>query len=236
MTQSGGTEEAAALRGTASQHHEQRLERLIARLPESLRRIVRWLRRPGLRWIRLVAGVLFIVGSFLSILPIFGVWMLPLGLLLLAEDIPALRRARDWLLDWVERHRPHWITGKSAERKTQAFNKSGKEDEVMKSFTEREKGFEAELKHHEELRFRMTARRNRLFGLWAARRLGLTAEEAEAYAKAVIAADFEAPGDGDVIEKVRTDLEEKSIAVNEAELRSELARAAAQAREQIAQS
>jgi hypothetical protein len=114
--------------------------------------------------------------------------------------------------------------------------KSGKEDEDMKSFTEREKGFEAEFKHHEELRFRVTARRNRLFGLWAARTLGLTAEEAEVYAKAVIAADFEAPGDGDVIEKVRTDLEEKGTAVNEVELRSELARAAAQAREQIAQS
>ena len=107
----------------------------------------------------------------------------------------------------------------------------------MKSFTEREKGFEAEFKHNQELRFRVTARRNRRFGLWAAARLGLPAgEEAEAYAKAVVAADFEAPGDDDVINKVRADLEEKGIAVTEAELRSELERAAAEARRQIAQS
>jgi len=92
-------------------------------------------------------------------------------------------------------------------------------------------------KHNQELRFRVTARRNRRFGLWAAARLGLPAgEEAEAYAKAVVAADFEAPGDDDVINKVRADLEEKGIAVTEAELRSELERAAAEARRQIAQS
>ena len=75
----------------------------------------------------------------------------------------------------------------------------------MKSFTERERGFEAEFKRTQELKFRVTARRNRLFGLWAASRLDLPAgEEAEAYAKLVVAADFEAPGDDDAINKVRT--------------------------------
>ena len=65
----------------------------------------------------------------------------------------------------------------------------------MKSFTDREKAFEAEFKRNQELMFRVTARRNRLFGLWAAVRLDLPAgEEAEAYAKTVVAADFEAPG------------------------------------------
>jgi hypothetical protein len=104
----------------------------------------------------------------------------------------------------------------------------------MKSFTGREKGFEAEFKRNQELMFRVTAHRNRLFGLWAAVRLGLPAgEEAEAYAKTVVAADFEAPGDADVIEKVRADLEEKGVAVTEAELRAELARAA-EARRQLA--
>jgi len=73
----------------------------------------------------------------------------------------------------------------------------------MKSFTEREKGFEAEFKRNQELMFRVTARRNRLFGLWAAARLGLPAEEAEDYAKTVVAADFEAPGDADIIKTVR---------------------------------
>ena len=105
----------------------------------------------------------------------------------------------------------------------------------MKSLTEREKGFEAQFKRNQELMFRVTARRNRLFGLWAAVRLGLPAgEEAEAYAKTVVAADFEAPGDADVIEKVRTDLEKKGVAVNEAELRAELAHAAVEARRQLA--
>jgi len=105
----------------------------------------------------------------------------------------------------------------------------------MKSLTEREKGFEAEFKRNLELMFRVTARRSRLFGLWAAVRLGRPAgEEAEAYAKTVVAADFEAPGDADVIEKVRADLEEKGVAVTEAELRAEFARATAEARRQLA--
>jgi hypothetical protein len=104
----------------------------------------------------------------------------------------------------------------------------------MKSFTEREKGFEARFTHNQELMFRVTARRNRLFGLWVAARPGLPpGEEAEAYAKTAVAADFEAPGDTDVIEKVRTDLKEKGVAVTEAELRAELARAAIEARRQL---
>src|SRR5215831_3541274 len=105
----------------------------------------------------------------------------------------------------------------------------------MKSLSDRGKGFESEFKRNQELMFRVAARRNRLFGLWAAARLGLPAgEEAEAYAKTVVAADFEAPGDADIINKVRTDFEEKSIAVTEAELRAELARAAAEAHRQLA--
>jgi hypothetical protein len=106
----------------------------------------------------------------------------------------------------------------------------------MKSFTERERGFEAEFKRNQELRFRVTARRNRLFGLWAAERLGLTAEEAGGYAKTVVEADFEKPGDADVLKKVRTDLENRGVAMSEAELRAELERTAAEARRQLVQS
>jgi hypothetical protein len=108
---------SAPLRGkagedqTPSPRFERRIERLVDRLPEGLQTTIRWLRRPALRWVRVPAGVLFIAGSFLSILPLFGVWMLPLGLMLLAEDIPPLRRVRDRFLDWVERHRPHWFAG-----------------------------------------------------------------------------------------------------------------------------
>ena len=104
----------------------------------------------------------------------------------------------------------------------------------MSSFDERRQGFEAEFKRNQELAFRIAARRNRLLGLWAAERLGLQAgEPAEAYARTVVAADFEAPGDGDVVAKVLGDLIGKGIAATEAEVRAELNRAAATAREQL---
>jgi hypothetical protein len=106
----------------------------------------------------------------------------------------------------------------------------------MKSFVEREKAFEAEFTRNQELAFRITARRNKLFGLWAAARLGLPAgKAAEAYAKTVVAADFVAPGDADVIAKVRDDLAERGIAATEAELRAELARARDEARRQLSE-
>jgi hypothetical protein len=105
----------------------------------------------------------------------------------------------------------------------------------MRSIDDRQKGFEAQFVHGQELTFRITARRNRLLGLWAAGRLGLAAgEPAESYAKTVVAADFQAPGDDDVVEKVRGDLVAKGVEVTEAEVRAELTRAAAQAREQLA--
>ncbi|HKS88596.1 MAG TPA: DUF1476 domain-containing protein [Stellaceae bacterium] len=104
----------------------------------------------------------------------------------------------------------------------------------MKSFVEREKAFEAEFKRNEELAFRLAARRNKLFGLWAASRMGIPAgEAADSYAKTVVAADFEAPGDGDVVEKVRADLTGSGIELSEKELRAELERAAAEARAQL---
>jgi hypothetical protein len=109
-----------------------------------------------------------------------------------------------------------------------------KEDvSTMNSLSDRAKGHEAEFKHREEMAFRVTARRNRLFGLWAANRQGLSGEAAEAYALLVIAADFEAPGDEDVIGKVRADLAGKA---SEAEVRAELERAAVEARRQLAAS
>jgi hypothetical protein len=109
-------------------------------------------------------------------------------------------------------------------------------EENMKSLSERRKAFETEFERAQELAFRINARRNKLFGLWAAARLGLvTGEEAEAYAKAVVASDFATPGDADVIEKVRTDLVGRGVAVSEAELLAELARAGAEARRQLSE-
>jgi hypothetical protein len=71
--------------------------------------ITRWLRKPASRWARIPAGVLLIIGGCLAILPVFGLWMFPLGLMLLADDIPPLRPTRDRALDWLERRRPRWF-------------------------------------------------------------------------------------------------------------------------------
>jgi hypothetical protein len=93
----------------ATAARERRIEQLIDRLPNSWRSSARWLRRPSQRLLRICAGLLLIVGSFLSILPMFGLWMLPVGLVLLSEDVPVLRQAIDRVLEWVERRRPQWL-------------------------------------------------------------------------------------------------------------------------------
>ena len=103
----------------------------------------------------------------------------------------------------------------------------------MTTFNEREKGFEQKYKHDQELQFKVNARRNRLFGMWAAERMGITGADAEAYAKEVVQADFEKPGDSDVIAKVSTDLSAKGITLTEVELRKEMDRLLAVAKEQI---
>ena len=106
----------------------------------------------------------------------------------------------------------------------------------MKSFQDREKGFEAEFKRNQELQFRVNARRNKLFGLWAAGKLGIAAaDQAEAYARTVVDADFEKPGDSDVIEKVQNDLSAKGIEMSEAQLRTEFTRLADEAKRQLSQ-
>ncbi len=81
----------------------------------------------------------------------------------------------------------------------------------MTTFDKREEGFEKKYAHDEELRFKATARRNKLFGLWAAEKLGLKGAEADSYAKSVVIADFEEGGDNDVFRKVRKDLDAKGV-------------------------
>jgi hypothetical protein len=68
------------------------LDRVERHLPAAVRRSLRWLREPSSSWMRIPAGLLLIVGGLFSILPLLGLWMLPLGLLLLAQDLPFLRR------------------------------------------------------------------------------------------------------------------------------------------------
>ena len=89
----------------------------------------------------------------------------------------------------------------------------------MSTFDEREKAFESRFVHDEELRFKSVARRNKLLGAWAAERLGHTGEKAETYARAVVRADFEEPGDEDVFRKIRADFDAAKVPVSDDELR-----------------
>ena len=75
------------------------------------------------------------------------------------------------------------------------------------SFEDRRRGFESKWAHDAEMQFKIMARRNKLLGQWAAGEMGLSGEKADAYAKAVVAADFEEPGEEDVFRKVRADLD-----------------------------
>ena len=86
-----------------------RLEGLINRLPRRIRSTLRFLRKPSSRWLRIPAGLLLTFGGVLWFLPVAGLWMLPIGLTLLADDLQPLRSLRSRTLDWVEHHRPDWL-------------------------------------------------------------------------------------------------------------------------------
>ncbi len=104
----------------------------------------------------------------------------------------------------------------------------------MTAFDNREKEFEARFKHDQELQFKVTARRNRLLGLWAAERMGLSGESADAYAKEVVEAEFKG-GDRHVVAKLVADLAAKGQSCTEAQVRFELEHFAEQAKQQIMQ-
>ena len=89
----------------------------------------------------------------------------------------------------------------------------------MSTFDKRQEGFEKKFAHDAELRFKAEARRNKLLGLWAAELMGLTGQEAEDYAKEVVKADFEEPGDEDVFRKVRADFDAKGVEQSDHQLR-----------------
>ena len=90
----------------------------------------------------------------------------------------------------------------------------------MTTFDKREEGFEKKFALDEELLFKANARRNKLLGMWAADKLGLSGAEAEAYAKSVVMADFAEAGDEDVFRKVRDDFNAKSVAQSDQQIRS----------------
>lgn len=103
----------------------------------------------------------------------------------------------------------------------------------MTTFDEREKGFESKFKHDQELQFKVGARRNKLLGLWAAELMGIEAEAADAYAREVVQADFEEPGDDDVLRKVHGDLINKGIEKSEHQVRKQMDDLMVVAKEQI---
>jgi len=103
----------------------------------------------------------------------------------------------------------------------------------MSSFEERQDAFENKFAHDEEMQFKVTARRNKLLGHWAAEKMGLTAEETEAYGKAVVQADFEEAGDDDVLRKVLGDLTTASVEADEVMVRAAMEELMVEARRQF---
>jgi hypothetical protein len=103
----------------------------------------------------------------------------------------------------------------------------------MTTFDKREEGFEKKFAHDEELRFKANARRNKLLGLWAAEKMGLSGPAADAYAKEVVVADFEEAGDDDVFRKIRKDFDAKAVAQSDQDIRKTMTDLMAHAIEQI---
>ena len=104
----------------------------------------------------------------------------------------------------------------------------------MSGFDKRREGFESKFAHDEDLRFRATARRDKLLGLWAAEKLGLSGPAADDYAKDVVKAEFEEPGDHDIFRKIRRDFDAKSIVMSDHQIRREMDELMATAMEQVA--
>ena len=103
----------------------------------------------------------------------------------------------------------------------------------MTTFSDREKAFEDKYKHDQELQFKVEARRNKLLGLWAAELMGRSGGDADSYAKEVVSADFEEPGDADVVRKVLGDFEKQGVEMSEHRLRKKMDELMQVAKEQV---
>jgi hypothetical protein len=103
----------------------------------------------------------------------------------------------------------------------------------MTTFDDRERAFETQYARDQEMQFRIVARRNRLLGQWAARLMGLSQAEADAYASDVIRADFEEAGDEDVVRKLLGDLTSAGVDCDEGRIREALAHKTVEARRQL---
>jgi hypothetical protein len=103
----------------------------------------------------------------------------------------------------------------------------------MTSFDDRESAFENKFARDEEMAFRISARRNKLLGQWAAEKMGLTPEETDSYAKSVVQADFEEAGDEDVIRKLMGDLTQAGVSTSDDEVRGAFSAKTVEARRQL---
>ena len=103
----------------------------------------------------------------------------------------------------------------------------------MSTFDNRENAFENKFAHDEEMLFRVTARRNKLVGLWAAEQMKLTPEESDSYAKSVVQADFEEAGDEDVVRKLLGDLTSAGVETDDVAIRAMLDAKMVEARRQF---
>ena len=103
----------------------------------------------------------------------------------------------------------------------------------MTTFDDRDKGFESKYKRDQETEFKVVARRNKLLGLWLAEKMGLSESEAQAYAKEVVASDFEEAGHEDVVRKVMADIGEKGLTISEKDVRAQMEDLLTTAHEQI---
>jgi hypothetical protein len=103
----------------------------------------------------------------------------------------------------------------------------------MSTFDNRENAFENMFAHDEEMLFKVTARRNKLVGLWAAEQMGLTPEEADSYAKSVVQADFEEAGDEDVVRKLLGDLTSAGVDTDDGKVRAAIDAKMVEARRQF---
>ena len=103
----------------------------------------------------------------------------------------------------------------------------------MSGFDKRREGYESKFAHDQDLKFKATARRNKLLGLWAAEKMGLSGEAADAYAKEVVKADFEEAGDDDVFRKIKADLTAAGVGQSDHQIRRHMDEFMAEAIKQI---
>ncbi|MBN9586487.1 MAG: hypothetical protein BGN84_05350 [Afipia sp. 62-7] len=111
MTEKAGSRDASA-------ELDRHFDWIAERLPPKGANFVRWVRQPSSRWVRIPLALLLIVGGVLSFLPVLGIWMLPLGLLLVAQDVPFLQQPLADALGWGERKWMEWKAKREAKDET----------------------------------------------------------------------------------------------------------------------